>query len=249
MKRSNLSVILVNTINPGNIGSIARVMKNLEFQCLKLVSVSQVDTKDCRQMAGKAFDLIEKSGRFSCLSEAISDEQILFGTTSGRKRLQRSEVLSPNQAALLIHEYAPYNRIGIVFGPERSGLSKRQLARCQFRVSIPSNPKYPVFNISKAVTIFLYAISQHRLKKCEKKKQLVLIGKRESFYRDLEKVLIEVGFLSESNPEHIMNGIRGIFNQPDLTERDLKILRGIVGHLQWYIRDGRPRTPSTIRKP
>ena len=86
-------------------------------------------------------------------------------------------------------------------------------------------------------------------KKCEKKKQLVLIGKRESFYRDLEKVLIEVGFLSESNPEHIMNSIRGIFNQPDLTERDLKILRGIVGHLQWYIRDGRLRTPSTIRKP
>ena len=246
---ANLSVILVNTVSPGNVGSIARVMKNLGFQVLKLVTVNRLDDEECRRMAGRAFDLIQGARRFNDLSEATADEQILFGTTSGRERLERGKVLDPFRAAHRIREYAPENRIGLVFGPERSGLSEQQLARCQFRVSIPSNPEYPVLNISKAVAILLYELSRVSLRTSREKRRLVSMAERESFYEDLKKVLIEIGFLSESNPEHIMNAIRGILNQPELTERDLKILRGIVGQLDWYIRAGRLRSPGDIRKP
>ncbi len=245
----NLSVILVNTVSPGNVGSIARVMKNLGFQGLKLVAANRPDDEECRRMAGQAFDLVEGASRFSRLSEAAADEQILFGTTSGRERLGRREVLDPGRAALLIREYAAENRIGLVFGPERSGLSEVQLARCHYRISIPANAESPVFNISKAAAIVLYEISRASSEPFRERGRVISVAERESFYQDLEEVLMGIGFLSESNPEHIMNAIRGILDQPDLGERELRILRGIVGQLDWYIREGRLRPPDDIRKP
>ena len=248
-EHDNLSVILVGTLNPGNVGSIARIMKNMGFRSLKLVAVEIPEDQECRMMAGRAFHLVEEAGRFDRLGEAAAGEQVLFATTSGRDRLQRRESISPREAARLIGEYSVKNRVGLVFGPERSGLTQGQLARCQFRVSIPSNPEHPVLNISKAAAILLYEISQLSSSPLQERKEQVSIAERERFYADLKKVLIEIGFLSQSNPDHILDAIRGILDQPDLTERDLKILRGIVGQMGWYVREGRLRPPGDILKP
>ena len=244
----NVSVILVGTSNPGNVGSIARIMKNLGFRNLKLVALENPEDEECRKMAGRAFHLVQESPRFASLDEAVEGEQILFATTSGRNRRQRRPSVSPREAARLIGEYSVRNRVGLVFGPERSGLTEDQLARCQFRVSIPSHPKHPVLNISKAVTILLYEIAQLSYSSLRERKEQVTRAERERFYQDLKKVLIEVGFLSQSNPDHILNAIRGILDQPELARRDLKILRGIVGQIDWYVREGRLRPPEEILK-
>ena len=248
-EHDNVSVILVGTLNPGNVGSIARIMKNMGFHSLKLVAVETPEDQECRMMAGRAFHLVEEAGRFGSLGEAAGGEQVLVATTSGRDRLERREAISPREAARIIGEYSAKNRVGLVFGPERSGLTQGQLARCQFRVSIPSNPEHPVLNISKAAAILLYEIAQLSPPPLQERKEQVSIAQRERFYADLKKVLIEIGFLSQSNPDHILNAIRGILDQPDLTERDLKILQGIVGQMDWYIREGRLLPPGDILKP
>ena len=248
-EHDNVSVILVRTLNPGNVGSIARIMKNMGFGSLKLVAVATPEDQECQMMAGRAFDLVEGARRFGSLGEAVIGEHVLFATTSGRDRRQRREAISPREAARLIGEYSAKNRVGLVFGPERSGLTEGQLARCQFCVSIPSNPEYSVLNISKAAAILLYEIAQLSSSPLQERKEQVSIAERERFYADLKKVLIEIGFLSQSNPDHILDAIRGILDQPDLTERDLKILRGIVGQMDWYIREGRLRPPGDILKP
>ncbi len=246
----NVSVILVRTRNPGNVGSVARVMKNMGFRSLKLADVQMSeDDPECRMMAGRAFDVVEDAGRFGSLGQAVGTENVLFATTSGRDRRERREAISPREAARLIGEYSVKNRVGLVFGPERSGLSEGQLARCQFRVSIPSSPEYPVLNVSKAAAILLYEIAQLDPPPPRKRSEQVCIAEREHFYEDLRKVLIGIGFLSQSNPDHVMNAIRGILDQPDLTERDLRILRGVVGQMDWYMREGRLRPPENILKP
>ena len=248
-EHDNISVILVGTLNPGNVGSIARIMKNMGFRSLKLVAVKTPEDQECRMMAGRAFDLVEDARRFTSLGKAAGGEQVLFATTSGRDRRERRESISPREAARLIGEYSLRNRVGLVFGPERSGLTEGQLARCQFRVSIPANPEHPVLNISKAATILLYEIAQLSSPPLQERREQVSVAERERFYEDLKKVLIEIGFLSQSNPDHVLNAIRGIVDQPDLTERDLKILRGIVGQIDWYVREGRLRPPGDILKP
>ena len=245
----SISVILVRTRNPGNVGSIARIMKNMGFRSLKLVAAEMPEDQECQMMAGRAFDLVEGARRFSSLSDAASGEHVLFATTSGRDRRERRETIGPREAARLILEYSVKNRVGLVFGPERSGLTDGQLARCQFRVSIPSNPEYPVLNISKAAAILLYEIAQLSPPHLRERREQVSIAERERFYEDLRKVLIAIGFLSLSNPDHVMNAIRGILDQPDLTQRDLRILRGIVGQMDWYVREGRLRPPEGILKP
>ena len=248
-EHDNVSVILVRTLNPGNVGSIARIMKNMGFRSLKLVAVEMPEDQECQMMAGRAFDLVEGARRFDSLSEAVDGEHVLFATTSGRDRRQRREAISPREAARLIGEYSAKNRVGLVFGPERSGLTEGQLARCRFRVSIPSNPEYPVLNIAKAAAILLYEITQLSSPPLRERREQVSIAERELFYEDLKKVLIGIGFLSQSNPDHIMNAIRGILDQPDLTQRELRILRGIVGQMDWYVREGRLRSPKDILKP
>ena len=248
-QHDNISVILVKTHSPGNVGSIARIMKNMGFRSLKLVAVETPEDQECRTMAGRAFHLVEEARRFSSLSEAASGQQVLFATTSGRDRLQRREAISPREAARLIGEYSVKNRVGLVFGPERSGLTEGQLARCQFRVSIPSSPDHPVLNISKAAAIILYEIAQLPSPPLRERREQVSIAERELFYTDLKKVLIGIGFLSQSNPDHVMNAIRAILDQPDLTRRDLRILRGIVGQMDWYVREGRLRAPEDLLKP
>ncbi len=249
LEHDNISVVLVRTLSPGNVGSIARVMKNMGFRSLELVAVEMPEDQECRMMAGRAFDLVKGARRFGSLGEAAAGQQVLFATTSGRDRRERRKAIGPREAARLIGEYSAQNRVGLVFGPERAGLSKGQLARCQFRVSIPSNPEYPVLNISKAAAILLYEIAHLSSPPPRERKEQVSIAERERFYEDLKRVLIGIGFLSRSNPDHVMNAIRGILDQPDLTQRDLRILRGIVGQMDWYIREGRLRPPEGIFKP
>jgi len=65
----------------------------------------------------------------------------------------------------------------------------------------------------------------------------------------LERTLLRIGFLSESNPGHIMNSIRTFLGKADLTARDIQIVRGILAQMEWFAQKGHRLPPEKVRKP
>lgn len=217
----------------GNVGSTARAMKNMGLHRLKLVSPGDYLNEQCRRMAGKAIELIHSAEIYPSLDEALTEENVVVGTTSARKREARQPIHTPREIAALLGEYGK-SRVALVFGPERGGLTDPQLARCQYLVSIPSNLEYPVLNLSQAVLVLAYEILCADSVPSNGNLELASDEEREQMFSAMQRVLLEIGFLNPQNPDHIMRSIRRFLGRADLTPRDVQILRGIMTQMEWY---------------
>ena len=243
-----VSVVLVETRKGGNIGAVARAMKNMGLERLKLVSPRERVTEECLMMAGKAIDLVHSADVHATLDDAVSQDHLIVGTTSLRKRERSQRVYTPREIAPLIREHSGSQQVALVFGPERRGLSDSQLARCQYLVSIPSNPDYPVLNLAQAVMVLTYEIFIGTQVGGESALELAIGEEREQMFRSMEEVLVQIGFLSSHNPEHIMRSIRRFLGRAELTPRDVKILRGIMSQMQWYAEEGHKLPGEKVKK-
>ncbi len=214
-------------------------MKNMGLQHLKLVSPMESINEQCRRMAGKAIELVCSAPIYSSLDEALTEENVVIGTTSARKRKAKQRIHSPRKIAALLRKYGKSQRVALVFGPERSGLTDPQLARCQHLVSIPSNLEHPVLNLSQAVLVLAYEILASDPTPSNGNLQVASDEEREQMFSDMQRVLLDIGFLNPKYPSHIMRSFRRVLGRADLTPRDVQILRGIMTQMEWYTA-GRP---------
>ena len=245
----NVSVILVKTLQPGNIGSVARAMDNMGLRRLLLVAPAQEINDECRRMAGKSIWLVEDAPRFANFDSAVADEHMLVAATSARNRHLRRPICTPREAAPLILARARKQRVSLVFGPEQTGLTSSQLARCQLWVSIPANSAAPVLNLSQAVLILCYELALSRIRQLPPRPSTISQRERRQLFDQVERVLLSIGFLSSRDTERMMQKIEDFWGGPELTADGLKILRGIMSQMEWFAREGRLRDPESIRKP
>lgn len=245
---NNISVILVDTIQAGNIGSAARALKNMGLSQLKLVNAPPLN-EECRRMAGRAFDLVEGAAHFSRLDDAVAGVAVLAATTSSRDRRVGRVPATPRQAAPVLLGHAQTERVAIVFGSERSGLNEDQLARCQILITIPANPEYPVLNLAQSVLLVAYELGSPLQQPVEPASPSASQTARQEMFAQIRQTLIEIGFLSSSNPEPVLHSIQSILDQPGLTARDVRIIRGVMSQMQWYVQDGWKLGPEGVRKP
>lgn len=230
------SVILVRTRKGGNIGSVARAMRNMGLSRLKLVAPEEVLTDECRWMAGRAVTLVEQARIYDDWEAAIADEQVLVGTTSHRARRQPRPLEAPRALAPRLAAMAGQNRIALVFGSERQGLSDDLLARCDVLASIPVNPDHPTLNLAQAVLVMAYEVFLAAGGGApEVLPERATHAEREGLYAHLERVLHTIGFFGTQNPVHLMKDFRRIFATAALTPRDVRILRGVLSRMDWYV--------------
>ncbi len=142
-----VAVVLVEPESPGNIGSVARVMKNFGFKELVLVNPCKI-TEEAFKMARHGEDILKNAKIFHKLERAIEPYQVKIATT-GKTR---------NFVTIRPEEIPKYESMCIVFGRESSGLTNEEISMCDLVVQIPANPDYPVLNISHAVAIILYTL-------------------------------------------------------------------------------------------
>ena len=236
----NLCVVLVEPKGAGNIGSVARVMKNFGFDELRLVQprASHLGA-EARNMAVTAFDLLERTRVYENLALALSDRNLALGTTR-RFGKYREELLSPAEAATAIAALAKTAKAAIVFGPEDTGLKTEDLDLCQYCVTIPTHPDLPSMNLAQAVAVCLYEAS---LKLSSPPAEEKTRGKRpalgknlEAMFSQMREVLLEVGFLNPQNPEHLVRILRRMLARQGLTEHEVKTLRGLWDKISWLHR-------------
>ena len=149
-------VVLVGPKNEGNIGAVARAMKNFGVSTLVLVDPCPVgDEAYKRAMHGA--DVLARARTVGSLDEALDDADLIVGTTGittkSEKRFRRISVTPRDFAARVA---AMDGTLAILFGREDFGLLEDELERCDILVSIPAADRYPVLNISHAVAIVLY---------------------------------------------------------------------------------------------
>ena len=230
----NIAVLLVETQSAGNIGSVARAMKNMGLAELILVNCQTELTDEARHLACGADDILQNSRRFASLPEALAPFGLSVGTSS-RRIEWIPQVYRPHEVAQKLAELSTTQRIALVFGPERTGLTNEHLQHCQWLVTIPSNPEFESMNLAHAVVIVAYEIYTRAAQvPLGRHFQLAPLDQIEAFFVDLEKSLTEIGFLSREDPMRIMGTLRQILARATLEERDVSILRGILRQSRWY---------------
>ena len=156
----DFSVILVGPKFQGNIGLIARLMKNFGVSDLRLVDAPELRAQAWkRAMHGQ--DVLAGARSFKTLDEALKDIDYIVGTSGISSKHDKKHLrnfIRPREFAKRIQRIS--GRVGLLFGRENYGLSVEELARCDLLVHIPTSPKYPILNISHAVAIVLYELFQ-----------------------------------------------------------------------------------------
>lgn len=236
----SIRIVLVGTTHPGNIGAVARAMKNMGLSDLALVNPRYFPHEDATARASGAEDLLESATVVASLDEALADSVFAVGA-SARSRAIEWPFMEPRECAAELVEKSAGGTVAVVFGPEKSGLSNSDLDRCQALLTIPANPDFSSLNIAMAVQVITYELRLARLDAPEPVAPEIpsaTAEEMEHFYVHLEKVLTDTGFLDPDNPRTLMRRLRRLFIKAQPDQNEVNILRGILTSVD-HLRQGK----------
>ncbi|WP_456379972.1 tRNA (cytosine(32)/uridine(32)-2'-O)-methyltransferase TrmJ [Thiolapillus sp.] len=230
----NIRIVLVETSHGGNIGAVARAMKNMCLEELVLVQPKQFPTEEAMARASGADDILHEASIHQSLDEAVADCTLVVGT-SARLRSVSWPQLDPRECAELVMQRSAVGKVALVFGRERTGLTNAELERCNYLVNIPANPDYSSLNLGMAVQVISYELmmqSQQGRQLVTAERDLAKAGDMQGLFKHLEQALEDIGFLDPRKSDKLMRRLKRLFYraEPDLDE--LKILRGILSAAQ-----------------
>jgi len=232
------AVILVEPQLGENIGAAARAMLNCGLTELRLVSPRDGwPNEKARANASGADQVIDGATLFDTTEAAIADLTRVYATTA-RPRDMVKVVETPRFAAREMRaRIAAGERIGLLFGRERTGLVNDDIALADAVISVPLNPAFMSLNLGQAVLLVGYEWFQSADDTPER--QLITNATRPAekaellnFFAHLEHELDASGFLRniEKRPSMVRN-IRCLFDRAELTEQEIQTLHGIVKEL------------------
>lgn len=245
-------IVLVRPRRGGNVGAAARVMKNFGLTDLVVVAPRTRVGAVGAHMAVHGGDVLAARRTVPDLASAVGDCVLVLGT-AGRD-FAHMEPLAPRAAVREILAAAPRGPVALVFGPEDHGLSNDDLGRCQRLVRIPTGDAYASLNLAQAVAVCAYELCAAQADDAARRRATgtarrpaaartphgerapASSAEREALLAHLEEALGAVGFLSRQNPAHILADLRALFARAGLTQRDVKIWRGIARQILWAAR-------------
>ncbi len=232
-------IILVRPEHAGNLGAVARAMKNMGLQELRLVApTAQVDDLVAIKMAMTGRDVLEAAQIFPDLDSALENLDSVVAT-SRRLGKDRGNVKVLKEFAQECQALPKSHRVGILFGTEVTGLKNPEIARAQQIITIPSAPDLPSLNLAQAVLLVAYEcfVAQGLPVPTGKRRgpeKTAKVEDYEGMVADLKSLLSESGFLDKKNPDHLMQLLRNMFNRAQLTDKEVRILRGICRQVRWW---------------
>jgi len=229
----NIRIVLVDTSHPGNIGAAARAMKNMSLRRLCLVTPHRFPHAEATSRASGADGLLAAAELYDSLDEALIGCRLVIGT-SARPRSVPWPMLAPREAAARLVEEACHGEVALVFGRENSGLSNRELDRCNYLVQIPTSEDYSSLNLGAAVQVLCYEIYLLSLESRApgEQRELATAEMLQGFHEHLERALEEVGFTDPKQSEKLLRRLRNLFQRARPDKDEINILRGILTAMQ-----------------
>jgi len=210
-------------------------MKTMGLSELVLVRPKIFPSDEATARASGANDILERATVADNLPDAIADCGFVVGASARLRGLQWP-VVDPRRCAELVWQQIPQNRVALVMGPEASGLTNEDLARCQQLVHIPTQPEYGSLNLAMAVQVLCYelrmAVDAGRVQSEEvREAPLATAAELEGFHAHLERVLRDAQFLHPDHPRQLKLKLRRLFHRARLDQNEINILRGALAAL------------------
>jgi len=221
-----ISIVLIESNNSGNLGAIARIMKNFGFKDLILIDPRCKINEESRKRAKHGKDILKnvKIKNFDFLEKF----DYLIGTTAilGTDYNIPRSPLSPERLAERLSRIKKL-KIALVIGRDDRGLTNEEIQKCDFVVTIPSSKKYPTLNISHALGILLYEINKKSAKKTVSS-HIMFAGKKEKDYllKRIKNVVKSAGFLTEKNKKTQLLVWKRLIGKSFMTKREIFALHG-----------------------
>ena len=155
-----VQIVLVETSHPGNIGSVARAMKNMGLANLALINPKKFPHQEATALAGNATDVLDNAKIFTSIQEAAKNSKVIYAT-SARDRAIEWPTLTAKEAAQETQELVTNEiQVSILFGREDRGLTNEELQLANKHLIIPAHPDYPVLNIAMSTQVVCYELYQ-----------------------------------------------------------------------------------------
>jgi len=235
MHAADIRFVLVGTQHPGNIGAVARAMKNMALERLVLVRPREFPHPEARARASGADDVLAGARVVGSVAEAIGDCGYVVATTA-REREHNHRVIDVRDAAERVVAEAVRGPVAVLFGAERAGLSNEEVEAAHALLRIPANPAYTSLNIAMAAQLIAYEIYRARGARVEAPRGAVPLatpGEMARLYEHLEQVLAEINFRDRTQSgTHLMQRLRRLFQRAEPDQNEVNILRGILASVQ-----------------
>ncbi|MFA5381650.1 MAG: TrmJ/YjtD family RNA methyltransferase [Candidatus Micrarchaeia archaeon] len=231
MNKLQFKYIFIEPEGSMNIGAIARVLKNFKVKHINIINPQcEILNNESLMFAKHAKDLLEKAVIYQNLDEAVKDCNYVVGTTGILLRFKKTF-----RNPISIKEFKKHElkgKIALLFGREGIGLTKKETDLCDFLITIPTNKRYPVMNLSHSVAVLAYELSNLNYisptKEVTKKEKEKLL---ESFDLIVDKFAAEM-----RNPEKVKIGFKRIIGRSFISSKEavsvLSVLRRVNRKLE-----------------
>ena len=256
---ANLRIVLADTRNPLNIGAAARAVSNFGFSSFRLVHPYDVAFQGARSAVGAA-KILETAEVYETLPEAIADCTLIVGTTAVRHRELHLALRRLDAGAKVIQKHlaqksTPHrargknrnaaaslraNRVALLFGSEKFGLSNEDLSHCHWLMRIPTREEHISMNLGQAVAVCLYELIRDPKKTAafERLPEKLIpanAGEVERFTNILTEALSLSGFLDRRTVADADDRIRRLVRRFKLPQRDADMWTGIMRQIVWKL--------------
>ena len=232
--KNSYGCILIKPQLGENIGATARVLKNFGFN--KLCIASPRDgwpNQKAKATSVGAVNIIEKTKVFKNTEEVIEKFDIIFSFSARKRDINISHINFKQFLNKL--KKLRNKKIGLMFGPESSGLSNNDLSYSNFVVQIPSHKNFKSLNLSHSVCLVCYEIFKLNNQKLLSKKFEKDLGKKgdiSKFLRLLKLKLDKKDFFKDKNKKNSMIiNLNNLFYRLEPDDKELRILASIIGEL------------------
>jgi tRNA/rRNA methyltransferase len=239
----HIRIILVEPAGALNVGSIARVMKNMGLTQLVIVNPQcEVLGEEATRMSVHAIDLLSAARIVPDLPTALVGCTRVIATTA-RDRAILTQLETPRQALpWLVDSTEP---TALIFGREDSGLTNAELNYATRYIRIPVGSEYSSLNLAQAVGVCAYELQMcatntddnlvTNLAPISAQTDVAPVELVEGYYQQLESLLLEIGYLLPHTAAHRMEKIRRLYNRSQLSPNEVALLRGVLRQVSWAI--------------
>ncbi len=227
--------ILVKPQLGENIGACARSMKNFGFTNLNIVSPKFIfPNHKTKATSVGAYDVIDNAKVFNNTEEAIKKFDIIISFSARKRDINKKHITMSDFNKILNSKKS--GKFGLMFGPEASGLSNKDLSYSNFILQIPTSKKFKSLNLSHSVTIICFEIFRFLKKNLfnKKGKKIKVSSKSNiiSLINHLTKLLESKEFFNpKEKKQSMLLNINNLFYRLEPNDKELRILASIISCL------------------
>jgi TrmH family RNA methyltransferase len=225
--------------NPLNIGAAARAMSNFGFLRLRVVIPYEAAFREARSAVG-ASAVLSKAEEYKSVAEAVADCTLVVGTTAVRHRDLQHPLRRLEYGARLIRKQLGSNRVALLFGSERFGLSNQDLSHCHWLMRVPTSEENISMNLGQAVAVCLYELVRDATAAQQfDKLKPATAGEVERITVMLLDALRDSGYVKPRRTSSTEAHVRRLVRRLNLSTHDVEIWLGILRKILWKVRSGK----------